>query len=50
MTVTLRITHFAVYGPAAWNSTSSHSRPVFITILFLQPFQDWIIVYNGLWR
>ena len=24
-------------------STSSHSRPVFIAILFLQPCQDWII-------
>jgi len=23
--------------------TSIHSRPVFITILFLQPCQDWII-------
>jgi len=30
-------------------STSSHSQPVFITILFLQPCQDWII-YQGLWR
>jgi len=27
----------------------SHSRPVFITILSLQPCQDWII-YQGLWH
>ena len=40
-TVTLRITQFRCLRSCSLElSTSSHSRPVFITILFLQPCQD----------
>jgi len=36
-----RSSRFAVCGPAAWNSLPAATpRPVFITILFLQPCQD----------
>jgi len=44
MIVTWRLTQFRSLRSCSLElSTSSHSWPVFITILFLQPCEDWII-------
>jgi len=49
LTVELQIKQFLCLRSCSLElSTSSHSRPVFITILFLQSCQDWTI-YHGLW-
>jgi len=49
-TVKLRITQFLCLRSCSLElSTSSHSRPVFIAVLFLQPCQDWSS-HRGLWH